>query len=60
MFHEADPEKVARGELDAIDGMPVLDIKPVVAEFLPRSTVRQPAWSRDLMKHYWLAEDLKR
>ena len=40
-------------ELDAIDGTPVLDIKPVMAEFLPREAVRQPAWSRELMTHYW-------
>ena len=41
-------------ELDAIDGTPVLDLKPVMAEFLPRQAVRQPAWSRDLMRQYWL------
>ena len=41
-------------ELDAIDGTPVLDIKPVMAEFLPRSPVRQPAWSTELMRQYWL------
>ena len=39
--------------LDAIDGTPVLDIKPVMAEFLPRGAVAQPAWSGDLMKDYW-------
>jgi tRNA-Thr(GGU) m(6)t(6)A37 methyltransferase TsaA len=39
--------------LDAIDGTPVLDIKPVMKEFLPRDTVRQPAWSVELMKRYW-------
>lgn len=41
-------------EFDAIDGTPVLDIKPVMAEFLPRQEVRQPAWSHDLMRNYWL------
>ena len=41
-------------ELDAIDGTPVLDIKPVMAEFLPREPVRQPAWSTELMHRYWL------
>lgn len=41
-------------ELDAIDGTPVLDIKPVMAEFLPREQVRQPAWSQELMRQYWL------
>ena len=41
--------------LDAVDGTPVLDIKPVMAEFLPRGEVRQPAWSTELMKAYWKA-----
>jgi tRNA-Thr(GGU) m(6)t(6)A37 methyltransferase TsaA len=40
-------------ELDAIDGTPVLDIKPVMAEFLPREEVRQPLWSHELMRFYW-------
>lgn len=40
-------------ELDAIDGTPILDLKPVMAEFLPRGPVRQPAWSRALMREYW-------
>ncbi len=40
--------------LDAIDGTPVLDIKPYFAEFGPRGDVRQPAWSRELMAGYWL------
>lgn len=40
-------------ELDAIDGTPVLDIKPVMAEFLPRTPVHQPDWSHELMRHYW-------
>lgn len=40
-------------ELDAIDGTPVLDIKPVMQEFLPRAALRQPDWSRELMREYW-------
>ena len=32
-------------ELDAIDGTPVIDIKPVMREFLPRTAVRQPDWA---------------
>jgi tRNA-Thr(GGU) m(6)t(6)A37 methyltransferase TsaA len=40
-------------ELDAIDGTPVVDIKPVMQEFLPREPVTQPAWSRELMTSYW-------
>lgn len=39
--------------LDAIDGTPVLDIKPVMVEFLPRGDVRQPDWSHELMAGYW-------
>lgn len=39
--------------LDAVDGTPVLDIKPVMREFLPRGEVRQPEWASELMKHYW-------
>jgi tRNA-Thr(GGU) m(6)t(6)A37 methyltransferase TsaA len=39
--------------LDAIDGTPVVDIKPVIREFLPRGEVRQPAWATELMKGYW-------
>ena len=44
-------------ELDAIDGTPVLDIKPVLAEFLPRENVVQPEWSRELMRQYWLRKN---
>ena len=39
--------------LDAIDGTPVLDIKPYMTEFAPRTPVRQPPWSHELMRGYW-------
>ena len=39
--------------LDAIDGTPVLDIKPYMIEFAPRGAVTQPAWSHELMRAYW-------
>ena len=39
--------------LDAIDGTPVLDIKPVFKEFQPKGEIRQPEWVSDLMKDYW-------
>jgi tRNA (adenine37-N6)-methyltransferase len=39
--------------LDAIDGTPILDIKPVMREFLPREEVTQPPWATELMKGYW-------
>lgn len=39
--------------LDAIDGSPVLDIKPVMSGFLPRSSITEPQWSVELMRGYW-------
>jgi len=39
--------------LDAVDGTPVLDIKPHMVEFDPRGPVTQPAWSHELMAGYW-------
>jgi tRNA-Thr(GGU) m(6)t(6)A37 methyltransferase TsaA len=39
--------------LDAIDGTPVLDIKPVFKEFAPKGEVRQAEWVSRLMKNYW-------
>jgi tRNA (Thr-GGU) A37 N-methylase len=39
--------------LDAIDGTPILDIKPVFKEFQPKGEIRQPIWVADLMKNYW-------
>lgn len=39
--------------LDAIDGTPVLDIKPVLTGFLPRGEVREPDWAREIMESYW-------
>jgi tRNA-Thr(GGU) m(6)t(6)A37 methyltransferase TsaA len=41
--------------LDAVDGSPVLDIKPWVREFGPRGEVVQPAWIGELMQGYWQA-----
>jgi tRNA (adenine37-N6)-methyltransferase len=39
--------------LDAVDGTPVLDVKPWMAEFGPRGELRQPAWAGELMRGYW-------
>jgi tRNA-Thr(GGU) m(6)t(6)A37 methyltransferase TsaA len=39
--------------LDAIDGTPVLDIKPVMKGFLPRGEIREPQWAEELMQRYW-------
>lgn len=49
--------KLIVSELDAINGTPVLDIKPVMVEFLPREQVRQPGWSHELMREYWLSKE---
>jgi tRNA-Thr(GGU) m(6)t(6)A37 methyltransferase TsaA len=39
--------------LDAIDGTPVLDVKPWMREFGPRGEVRQPRWADELMAAYY-------
>lgn len=39
--------------LDAIDGTPVLDIKPYMAEFGPQGEIVQPQWSTELMRAYY-------
>jgi tRNA (adenine37-N6)-methyltransferase len=45
-------ELVTEG-LDAIDGTPILDIKPYTAGFQPRGPVREPGWMRELMTYYY-------
>ncbi|BDM74157.1 hypothetical protein HEK616_76440 (plasmid) [Streptomyces nigrescens] len=39
--------------LDAVDGTPVLDIKPYMAEFGPQGTTSQPGWATDIMRRYY-------
>ncbi len=39
--------------LDAVDGSPVLDIKPYFAEFGPIGKIRQPPWSHGIMVDYY-------
>jgi tRNA (adenine37-N6)-methyltransferase len=39
--------------LDAIDGTPVLDVKPVLKAFLPRGVLREPSWACEIMNTYW-------
>lgn len=43
--------------LDAIDGSPVIDIKPVMTEFLPRGSVHAPEWVSEVMADYWRTSD---
>jgi len=41
--------------LDAIDGSPVLDVKPWMRGFAPRGETREPAWAGEIMRNYWAA-----
>jgi tRNA-Thr(GGU) m(6)t(6)A37 methyltransferase TsaA len=51
---EVDGLKLKVKALDAIDGTPVLDIKPYVREFEPDpARVRQPQWMTELMLDYF-------
>src|ERR1700722_9050419 len=45
-------ELTVRG-LDAIDGTPVLDIKPFATGFQPAGPGREPAWMHELMREYY-------
>ena len=45
--------EVSVSGLDAIDGTPVLDIKPYLSGFGPRGEVREPGWATELMAGYW-------
>ena len=46
--------------LDAIDGTPVIDIKPYMTEFGPKGKVREPAWVTELMSTYFADESIGR
>ena len=52
------PDPVGRGHhgdvegLDAVDGTPVLDLKPWLDELAPIGPTRQPGWATELMAHY--------
>lgn len=45
--------------LDAIDGTPILDIKPVIREFVPNEEIIQPEWATNIMKEYWKGSGVK-
>lgn len=40
-------------DLDAVDGTPVLDIKPWFAEMGPRGDIKQAAWSVEMLRNYY-------
>lgn len=39
--------------LDAIDGTPVLDLKPAMRGFQPHGDLLEPAWAAEIMADYW-------
>lgn len=39
--------------LDAVDGSPVLDVKPYMTEFGPQGETTQPRWATELMRSYY-------
>jgi tRNA-Thr(GGU) m(6)t(6)A37 methyltransferase TsaA len=50
---KVDGRRVHVRGLDAVDGTPVIDIKPYMTGFEPRTPVREPQWSKELMAGYW-------
>lgn len=53
---KVDGTKIFLEGLDAVEGTPVLDIKPWVKEFGPRGDITQPKWISELMLGYWSQE----
>jgi len=39
--------------LDAVDGTPILDTKPVWKGNEPRGEIHEPAWAGEIMSRYW-------
>lgn len=50
---DAGPGWIETAGLDAIDGTPVLDIKPSMTGFAPHGVVTEPRWATELMSEYW-------
>jgi tRNA (adenine37-N6)-methyltransferase len=40
-------------DLDAVDGTPILDIKPWFTEFGPRGEMHQPSWPTEMLRDYF-------
>ncbi len=52
-FIKREGNRVWVKNLDAIDGTPILDVKPVMQEYLPKGTIKQPKWTKEIMRNYW-------
>lgn len=50
---EVDGLELRISDLDALDGTPVIDVKPCLRQFGPRDPVEQPDWVDDLMRDYY-------
>jgi tRNA (adenine37-N6)-methyltransferase len=50
---EKQGRKLKVQNLDAVNGSPIIDIKPVFLEYLPNEKVKQPDWVKELMTNYW-------
>jgi tRNA-Thr(GGU) m(6)t(6)A37 methyltransferase TsaA len=50
---EVRPQSIIVAGLDALDGSPVVDIKPYMVEFAPRGSLRQPTWASEIMTKYF-------
>lgn len=48
-----DGRRIGVEGLDAIDGTPVIDLKPYLRECGPQGELRQPEWTTELMRHYY-------
>jgi tRNA-Thr(GGU) m(6)t(6)A37 methyltransferase TsaA len=46
--------------LDAIDGSPVIDVKPYMSGFGPQGEVREPQWAKELMSTYFAHAKLEK
>jgi tRNA-Thr(GGU) m(6)t(6)A37 methyltransferase TsaA len=52
-LESVDGLKIRVKELDAVDGTPLLDVKPYLKGFAPRGEVREPPWAGELMAGYF-------
>jgi tRNA (Thr-GGU) A37 N-methylase len=43
-------------DLDAVDGTPVIDLKPWFVEFGPRGPVHEAAWTTDMLGNYFASK----
>jgi len=50
---DVDGLRVTVRGLDAIDGTPVVDLKPYLRGFAPRGDVVEPPWATEIMASYW-------